>query len=925
VGRFLWRELVHRRSRTVTLGLGILVAAVSFVLLTSAVGTGALEIRGSIAKNFRAAYDILVRPKDSFTPLEREKGLVRENYLSGIFGGITLRQWREILGIPGVEVAAPIANVGYILPFASVNIAINRYLTDEPVQLFRLRLTWVANGVSGYPGQTLYVYYTRRHPFVVRHGVPVEVVPHRGLVGVCDGFRPPGGASPFTSGDASSSLQCFSSRSQAMVTRYLWPYPLGFVGSVTSAAFPVLLAAIDPVQESRLVGLDRAVVSGRYLSGADRARQVQTGIGYGKVVPVLASSRTYVDEPLDVVVERLDPPPGTDVVATIAGPLVLKLDHKPKGLHRPYRFLTNLSGHVVGHESFGANAMYEGLLEQLDVQPPPLVIAGFWRTGPVNYRQAGPDRLQALTTQNAPSVWRNPGYTGYYPAPPGNQDVQFRTLVNHPSPFQGTAGTFFGTGLHIVGRFDPQNLPGFSPLSQVPLESYYPPVVRPADVGSRRALGEPLVLPTTNLGAYIAQPPFMLTTLQAARVFTDSKLFEGTNPKAPISVIRVRVRGVTGPDSLSLTRIRTVAQLIQERTGLAVDITAGSSPTPMLVQLPAGKFGQPPLLVSEGWVKKGVAVVILEALDRKSLSLFVLVLVVTALFLVNGSLASVRTRRTEIGTLLSLGWSRRQIFSAVMGELALVGFVAGVVGAVIAGVSVELFDLKLPLLRTLFVAPVATLLATAAGLLPAWRASRGTPLDAVRPPVAERGLGTPVRGVISMSVSNLKRIPGRTLLAAAGLFIGVASLALLLSITLAFQGALVGTALGAVISVQVRGVDYLGVGLALFLGAFSVADVLFLNLRERAPELVTLRASGWRDAYLAKMVAAEGVGIGLLGSLTGSAAGIVLSALVGGSLAKVALAGILAILAGTGVALGASLVPASLISRMTPPTVLAEE
>jgi ABC-type antimicrobial peptide transport system permease subunit len=176
-----------------------------------------------------------------------------------------------------------------------------------------------------------------------------------------------------------------------------------------------------------------------------------------------------------------------------------------------------------------------------------------------------------------------------------------------------------------------------------------------------------------------------------------------------------------------------------------------------------------------------------------------------------------------------------------------------------------------------------------------------------------------------MSVSNLKRIPGRTLLAAAGLFIGVASLALLLSITLAFQGALVGTALGAVISVQVRGVDYLGVGLALFLGAFSVADVLFLNLRERAPELVTLRAAGWRDVHLIRLVAGEGLGIGLLGSIVGGTVGLALSAIVGGSPARIILAGVLAALAGTGVALGASLVPASLISRMTPPTVLAEE
>jgi putative ABC transport system permease protein len=922
---FILSQLRFRRGRVVALGLGILVASSSFTLLTAAVQTSALDVRGEVGRGFRPAYDILVRPADSFSLLERERGLVSNNYLSGIFGGITFQQWQTILHLPGIEAAAPIANLGYVLPFGSVNIPINRYLTTDAVQLYRIRLTWEANGASRYPGQTLYVYYTRRHRFVVRHRIPVEVVPGRGLVGVCDGFRHGDQRSPFASGDAASSLQCFSSKSSGLVARYFWPYPPGFVGSVTDFTLPVLLTAVDPVQESRLVGLDRAVVAGRYLSEQERAQKVAAPPGYGEVVPVLASSRTYIDESLQAEVERLRPPPGTDVLDTIAGPLDLHLGQEGKNPHRPYRFLTTLPGRVVGHKSFGAGEMHRGLLEQLSVPTSPLLIDGLWTTGPVQYRQAQ-DRVEALPTQNSLSVWRSPSYSsGYYPAPPGNQDVQFRSLTNHPSPFQGVAGSFFGTGLRIVGRFDPEMLPGFSSLSEVPLESYYPPVAHPADAATRSSLGGRPLLPTTNLGGYVAQPPFMITTLEAAKVFTNPNFFEGTSPKAPISVIRVRVAGVTGPDSLSLARIRQVASSIRQRTGLAVDITAGSSPTPMLVQLPAGRFGQPRLTVREGWVKKGVAVLILEALDRKSLALFVLILVVTALFLVNASLASVRARRAEIGTLLSLGWSTRHVFRAVLGELALIGFGAGVMGTATAVLLVEALDLKMPLARTLVVAPVAMLLAAIAGLLPAWRASRGTPLDAVRPAIAERALGLPIRRLVSMAVANLRRVPGRTLLAAGGLLVGVAALALLLSITIAFQGVLIGTALGAVISVQVRGVDYLAASLAVFLGAFSVADVLFMNLRERAPEFVTLRATGWREAHLARLVAAEGVGIGLLGSTIGATAGVALSALVGAFSGRVILAGVVAALAGTGLTLGASLAPASLISRMSPPTVLAEE
>src|ERR1700746_2098167 len=60
--------------------------------------------------------------------------------------------------------------------------------------------------------------------------------------------------------------------------------------------------------------------------------------------------------------------------------------------------------------------------------------------------------------------------------------------------------------------------------------------------------------------------------------------------------------------------MREVAQQIERRTGLDVDIVAGSSPSPTAIDLPAGKFGQPPLTLSENWVKKGVALAILTAI-----------------------------------------------------------------------------------------------------------------------------------------------------------------------------------------------------------------------------------------------------------------------------------------------------------------------
>ncbi len=99
--------------------------------------------------------------------------------------------------------------------------------------------------------------------------------------------------------------------------------------------------------------------------------------------------------------------------------------------------------------------------------------------------------------------------------------------------------------------------------------------------------------------------------------------------------------------------------------GLDVDITIGSSFQPQTVDLAAGKFGRPELRLTEGWTLKGVGVAIIKAVDRKSLVLFVLILVVCALFLVNAVTAAVRERRRELAVLACLGWRRRRLAALI--------------------------------------------------------------------------------------------------------------------------------------------------------------------------------------------------------------------------------------------------------------------
>ncbi|MBA3691248.1 MAG: FtsX-like permease family protein [Actinobacteria bacterium] len=891
------------------MGVGILVASLSFTLLTAAVNTGELQLRGTITRNFRSSYDILVRPADSFTDLERSQGLVADNFASGIFGGITRAQWRETLAIPGVEVAAPIANLGYVAPFVRVTFGIEKFLNDDPVQLYRIRSTWSADrDLSNYPGQDSFVYYTRENRmFTPRHEAKYELLPNGDRLPVGSGFNqgvPLGASSPFVySTPEGWFIQCFSERSPQAARVNTYPLGPGEVGSGTDVLYPALVAAIDPVQEEQLLGVKDSIVSGRFLLPTDEVG----GKPGDRIVPMIAGSRTYVDQPMDAVVERLRIPRGVSVPRTLASP-------------DAFRFVTRLDGEDIGSVHLSSKSLFYHELHALARGAGGL--QNYWAVGPIRYEG---DALSGLS----PTAVRNPDDAYTVPccgplAAPGNQDTQFRSLDNHQRPYLlGEPSTAFH--LDIVGRFDPERITGAGMLSEVPLGAYAPPVLEGADARSRALLQDQPLLPSMNLGGYIQQPPLLLTTLQGLRFFTNPSNFERADRDAPISVIRVRVAGVTGPDDLSLARIRSVAQLIRQRTGLAVDIVAGSSPSPVVVDLPAGQYGRPPLQVREAWAKKGVAVTIIQALDRKSLLLFILVLLVTGFFLANGALAAVRSRRSEIGALACFGWSRGRIFLAILGELVLIGLGAGVIGTALALAASGALSVEVPVSHALLVTPVAVALACVAGIVPAWQASRIEPVEALRAPVSRRASSGSIRGLVGMAVVNLRRLPGRTIVGAGGLFIGVAALTVLLSVNWAFRGALVGSLLGNVISVQVRGVDVLSVCLALGLSSLCIADVLVLNIRERAAELVTLRATGWDGSRLARLIAFEGLGLGLLGSIPGAIAGVAFAWALGGVSAEVVAAGAVAAATAVGIALVASLVPAAFVSRMLAPIVLAEE
>lgn len=330
-------------------------------------------------------------------------------------------------------------------------------------------------------------------------------------------------------------------------------------------------------------------------------------------------------------------------------------------------------------------------------------------------------------------------------------------------------------------------------------------------------------------------------------------------------------------------------------------------------------------MLHQWWAKLGVATTILKALDAKSLALFVLVLIVAGLCVANSAIASVRSRRTDLGVLACVGWTRTALFRLVVTELAAIALVAGVMAAGLSLLLGAAFGTPVSPARALLAIPASLIVTLVAGFVPAYLAARSDPMDAVRPAVTAVRKPRVTRTLLGLSRGNLARSRTRTLLAVLGLVVATAAFTLLLAISVGFQGAVVGSVLGDAVAIQTRTSDYAAALATFALAGIGVGNLMYLNIRDRGPELATLRATGWTEHHLRQLLLTEGALIGAVGGVIGALLGLGAATALIGSLPVLVLAAAVATAAATVlISLAATLLASTLLLRL-PTTLLLTE
>ncbi len=825
----IWRAAWQRRDFWLRFA-GLLLFAVGLSTFAATTQSVEFSVRTSISEHWRGAYDLLIRPPQAVLPTEAETGLVEGNYLGVPQGGITLEQYQKIAAMPQVEVAAPVATLGYLLNTTG---QISFELPPaEPDALYHLTVE-----LSGSAKE-----FRRRWENFFMLGPERNGVRMTQFAGDIPTTTIEGGFLSFNLGEL----------------------PMQWT----------LLAGIDPEQEARLVGLPDTLTAGNYLP---LQPGLKSSISYNgpqpqKVpeIPIIISQNAFLGDA--VVTARVEavPAPGFQLSEDLdAARRLLQSGERTILLEQSLPLegnLAPLSGHSLLFSSEEApKVSEEGFYHSTNFGV--LLYPGGLDYAPLEILPAAADyahgfRVHPLGVWGEMVMPRLEAVRGYSDADAPDFNAN---LVTVPSdalifrPLEPRALPPFA--FKVYGRYDfirlaaPQD-----PLAYVPLGIYEPPL------GLIRYDENGLPLPEErtytldlNPGGFIPRPPLALTTLDAIQYLTGRDDF--------IDAIRVRVAGVDSYTPENLAKVESLAAQIVEQTGLHVDVVAGSSPQKVLVYVPGVGY------VEEPWTTLGAAVQVSQGVTTANALLLGAFLLASLLFIAETSQVSLLGRYREIGTLRAVGWSAGQTLRYLLLDALVMAVLAGTLGALAALVLNTAAGLQITgdILGGVFLLGVGAYLAGA--IFPAWQVTRRWPVDLLQQGEMDF-ISAPPRATRSLHLAWLawRQVwmrRSRFLLTAFIIALGIALSVFLAGVLFTLRGRLEITLLGAFISMHVRSYHVLMALIVLGMSFLAVLGNLLLSVNERASEFALLRAVGWHRAHLHRLVIFESLWNVLAGTLPG--------------------------------------------------------
>lgn len=819
--QFIWKNWWRRKERLLLLLIGVFVISIGLSYLIGLSQINQATIVDELQQRWTASYDIIVRPDGSRSSIEQDQ-LLDPNYLSGLAGGISNEQYEDIKSIDEIEVAAPIAMVGYLLFVLNLE-----QLEIEDDGIYRMITEEVSNDGIRENIETETTYFTKGH------------------------------------------VDLWSEKQNKAGGHYFLGLPYEYFPSDNNYYTTTrsgLLAGIDPEQEAKLVGLDQAILpyeNSRFISNEDVSEHILVNKDhaennnpaiYKNSIPVMVSNQTYTDLVINYSLEKIDLPYDDYQSASET------LDMIDENGGEDY--LDSLEGKSMKDFSYSdrdINKLFANSLSGVDIDTGEMVNddrISYWDL-PLVYKPSG------LTHKKTPSPYpeRWP-YTYELEKVTYGEEVTYEAFREPIEYDRQTHDQHLIVEPYWVGYYDPAKLNiSMDPLNELPMETYRPATADLVLDHNLNAINPPESLhPEVNPHSFLGNPPTMLTTIEAVETIVGDQ---------PISAIRIKVAGVDDMSEASFKKLEEIAAQIEDKTGLITDITLGSSPQPTLTYVPEINDGEPLGWFQQPWIKIGSSITIFNETKVGFMGIILNISAVAIIYVFTSSFISLLTRRKEFALLLSVGWRPQQLSQLIMVESALLGGLAALLAWIILGFANLIEGTDITLLRFLLTGLIGLIIYLIGGLIPALSVQKVSPYEAMRTgevsAVSKRIVKT--NGKISMAFNHLIGKWKRSLLSILSIAMPTSLLALFLYITFRLQGIMYTTWLGQYITLEIGPVHYTAIIVTLMIAILTTGEVMWQNVSERTEEISLLKAIGWKNRSIRTLIWIEGLLIGIASAI----------------------------------------------------------
>jgi hypothetical protein len=803
--KLIWNSWWRNKERFLILIAGALIVSIGLSYLVGITQASNATIVDELNKRWKSSYHIVVRSPDARSVTE-DKNLLEPNYLSGLSGGISLDQWNKIKDLEEVEVAAPIAMMGYVLN----DTTLQEVNYTEP-GIYRMTMIEKMNTGAETVIDEASTYFT------VGPWEPTEGQGQEYGASVMRGPR-----------------------------------------ELTYGTH-VLLAGIDPEAEAALVGLNNAIIDtetsgyftdwdlpNKYLIDEER-NIVETQI------PIIVSNQEFAEGEISYSFEKLDIPFEADPITTME-------QVKENG---GADYLSTIDGEKLDEFIFTTKEAHKQIVKQI-VNPT-------YETG--EYKS---------TDNNFGWIWLKPTSVNYreVTSPYGDRwpftyEVEPFMVKDSPLPidhayrpvslFSKDSSGWPRVKMDPIGVFDPSKLAiSKDPLTELPMETYFPSRAMWVLDKDEEPINPPTEMkPLNNPYGFLTKPPLMLTTIDAAAEVLGDEV---------ISAIRIKVDGVEELNEESEIILQSVAKKIEEKTGLITDITLGSSPQPALTHIPG--IGEDDSIgwIEQPWIKIGSSFSIFAESKVGMSGVIGSVIIVAIVYVFSSNIIMMYARKKEFAVLLSVGWRPNQLMKLLFVEASLVGLFVTIMSWFILGLIYVIYDVETSLVRILLIGLFGLAIYLLGALIPGLLVRKISPYETIKTgEIAKQKRFLRTKTVLSMSFNNILTKWKRSILSIIAIALPTSLLIFFLFITLRLRGVMYTTRLGDFVAMEVGPMHYIAMGVAISIAILTTAEIIWQNVSERQPELAVLKALGWQNKTVRKMVWFEGALCGLFAGIIGIA------------------------------------------------------